>query len=49
LVHGLLSLQFGAAPPVQAPALQVSAVVQALPSWHAVPVRFEQTPDALHA
>jgi hypothetical protein len=34
LVHALLSLQSGGAPPTQAPALQVSLVVQALPSLH---------------
>ena len=31
-MHGLLSLQLGAAPPTQDPPAQVSAVVQALPS-----------------
>ena len=34
LVQLLLSLQLGAGPPAQAPALQASAVVQALPSLH---------------
>ena len=33
-VHGLLSLQFVAPPPTQAPAAHVSPVVQALPSLH---------------
>ena len=34
-VQPLPSLQFGAAPPTQAPAVHVSPVVQALPSLHA--------------
>jgi hypothetical protein len=33
-VHGLLSLQLGAGPPLQVPLPQVSFVVQALPSLH---------------
>jgi hypothetical protein len=33
-VHGLASLQFGAAPPTQIPPAQVSTAVQALPSLH---------------
>jgi hypothetical protein len=35
VVHGLLSLQLGAAPPTHAPPEHVSAVVHALPSSHA--------------
>jgi hypothetical protein len=34
VVHGFLSSQSGGAPPTQAPLLQVSLVVQALPSSH---------------
>jgi hypothetical protein len=37
-VHGLLSLQFGAAPPTQVPLWHASPVVQALPSVHELPV-----------
>ena len=48
-VQGLLSLQFGAPPPTHVPALQASFVVQALPSWHAVPESVVHTPEALHA
>jgi hypothetical protein len=45
-VQPLLSLQFGAEPPTQAPPEQASAVVQALPSSHGT-VLFECThPDA---
>src|SRR5262249_60610252 len=47
LVHGLPSSQLGAAPPTQMPPLQVSLVVQALPSLQALPLVFwglEQTP-----
>jgi hypothetical protein len=33
-VHGLLSLQFGAGPPLQVPPPQASPEVQALPSLH---------------
>jgi hypothetical protein len=33
-VHGLLSLQFGAGPPLQVPPPHVSFVVQAFPSLH---------------
>ena len=47
-VQGLLSLQSTCAPP-HTPAEHVSFIVQALPSLQLVPVRFEQTPDALHA
>jgi len=45
VVHTLPSSQFGAAPPTQTPPLQVSLVVQALPSLHGA-VLFEcvQTP-----
>src|SRR5262249_51341555 len=46
-VQGLPSSQFGAAPPVHAPALQTSPVVQALPSLQVVPlalVGLEQVP-----
>src|SRR5262245_24978970 len=47
VVHGSLSLQSSAAPPVQVPAWQVSFVEQALPSLHDVPsvlLGFEHTP-----
>src|SRR5262249_4733365 len=37
VVQGLPSLQFGAGPPVQTPAWQTSAPLQALPSEQAVP------------
>ena len=40
LVHSLPSSQTGAAPPVQTPAWQVSKLVQASPSVHAVPSPF---------
>jgi hypothetical protein len=48
-VQGFASSQFGAAPPTHVPALHLSFVVHALPSWHTVPVRVEHTPEALHA
>lgn len=38
VVHELLSLQVTAVPPLHDPALQVSPIVQALPSLHAVPL-----------
>ena len=40
VVQTLLSLQFGAAPGVHAPAVQVSPTVQALPSLHETAFRF---------
>lgn len=49
VVQALLSSQPRAAPPTHVPALHLSFVVQALPSWHAVLLRFEHTPEALHA
>lgn len=49
VVHALLSSQPRAAPPTHVPALHLSFVVHALPSWHDVPLRFEHTPEALHA
>src|SRR6185369_17880066 len=48
VVHTLLSLQLGAAPGVQAPAVQVSPTVHALPSLHATALRFTQLPEPLH-
>jgi len=47
VVQGFESLQFGAAPPTQTPALQVSLVVQALPSSHAAVLLVLRQPSAM--
>jgi hypothetical protein len=47
-VHGLVSTQFTAGPPLQTPELQVSPEVQALPSLHETVFRFTQLPLPLH-
>ena len=49
VVQGFASLQFGARPPRHVPALHVSAVVHALPSWHAEPVSGLHEPVASQA
>jgi hypothetical protein len=46
-VQGLLSLQFGAAPPVQVPALHLSFVVHALPSLQAARLLMCRQPPAV--
>lgn len=46
-VHGLLSLQVAAGPPWQAPALQASPWVQALPSLHPIALNAFTQPPAL--
>lgn len=51
VVHGLLSLQFGAAPPVHVPDWHVSVVVHAFPSSQPVPFALfcaAQPPGSLH-